>query len=252
MRIKIILSSTDDPNFQFAATYVVDETIAFDAGSIGFSSLDGQKKIRHLFISHTHLDHISSLPIFIDNVYAPGHECPRIYASQRVLDDLRDHFFNDRIWPNIFQSPGAEEPFAQFIPIQANQPIVLDKIRVTPVSLHHVVPCFGFLVQGPESAFALVSDTGPTDEIWNRARQVPELKTIFLEAAFPNSFAWLAEKAKHLTPELFRAEYHKLGRDIPIIAIHIKPSHYGVVVQELKQLGIPKLVIGEPDRVYEI
>jgi cAMP phosphodiesterase len=251
MKIRILASSADEPKMQFAATYLVDDQIAIDAGSIGFSSLETQKQIRHLFLSHSHLDHINSLPIFLDNVFAPGNGCPRVYASQLVIDVLKNDFFNDRVWPNLFAKQSLEDNFVEFVPIVANRAIAIAGLQITPIAIDHVIPCFAFLIESADAAVAIVSDTGPTDEIWQCARRTRTLKGVFLECAFPKSLSWLAQQAKHLTPQLFQQEYAKLGRDVPLIAIHIKPSFYAEVIQELNQLGIAQLTIGEPNRDYE-
>ena len=74
---------------------------------------------------------------------------------------------------------------------------------------------------------------------------------MFLEASFPNSFQWLAEKSKHLTPQQFAGEIAKLERSLPVYAIHLKPKFYDEVIDELTSLGLEQLEIAQPDHVYE-
>lgn len=251
MRIKVLGSSAAHERYQFAASYVINDVVAIDAGSLGFGSLAEQTRIRHVFISHTHLDHIASLPIFIDNVYAPDADCPMIYGSEQVTDSLQKCFFNDQIWPDIVRMSREGPPFAKFSGLEHRRPVWVDDLCITPVALHHVVPCFGFLIEQGDTAVALISDTGPTEEIWAVAKQSSQLKGVFLESAYPNSFDWLANKAAHLTPAKFLREYRKLGKDVAVVAIHIKCAFYDQVVSELKQLGISNLIISEPNHVYE-
>ena len=55
---------------------LVNESIAIDAGAIGlFSSPKEQEKIRHVLLTHSHIDHLATLPIFIENVFTgkPDH-----------------------------------------------------------------------------------------------------------------------------------------------------------------------------------
>jgi hypothetical protein len=56
MKLKVIGSSIDGNPSQFAASYVINDHIAIDAGSIGFMSVHAQKRIKHILISHSHLD----------------------------------------------------------------------------------------------------------------------------------------------------------------------------------------------------
>ncbi|MEO8496115.1 MAG: 3',5'-cyclic-nucleotide phosphodiesterase [Planctomycetota bacterium] len=250
MRIKVVGSSVDGNPCQFAASYVIDDHIAIDAGSIGYMSVDAQKRIKHVLISHCHLDHIGSLPIFIDNVYEPGPDCVIVYGRPSVIACLRESFFNDRVWPDVLRLSREESPFLKFVAIESNKPVELDGVTITPVDLDHVVPTFGFIIDDGESAVAIVSDTGPTERVWELANANPRLKSVLIESAFPNSMAWLAEKAKHLTPALLRDEYRKLDREVPLIVVHIKPAFYKEVIAELKALKLPSLEISAPNREY--
>ncbi len=250
MDITVLSSSVEGAAHQFAASYVVNGSLLIDAGSIGFASLDRQKAIRSVLISHAHLDHVASLPIFIDNVYQPGPQCPTIYASQHVVDNLMAHFFNDVVWPDVIRLSGEESPFIRFVILEDGKPVQFDGMTVIPIALNHVIPTFGFIVDDGTSAAAFISDTAQTDAIWDYVRSNPRVKAVVLEAAFPNSMGWLAEKAKHLTPSLFLEEYSKAGRSIPVVAVHIKPAFYGAVVDELKQLNLDKLTISQPNQTY--
>ena len=252
MKVKVIGSSVDGTSCQFAASYVINDHIAIDAGSIGFMSVAAQKQIKHVLISHSHLDHIGSLPIFIDNVYEPGPDCVIIYGRSSVVECLRENFFNDRVWPDVMRLSREESPFLKFVALENTKPIELAGITVTPVDLDHVVPTFGFIIDDGESAVAVVSDTGPTEHVWELANGNSRLKYVIMESAFPNRMGWLAEKAKHLTPELMRHEYRKLDREVPLLVVHIKPAFYEEVTTELKSLNLPLLEISLPNREYEI
>src|SRR5207245_10727782 len=114
---------------------------------------------------------------------------------------------------------------------------------LTPVALNHVVPTLGFIIEDKDAAVVVVSDTGPTDEIWKHANATPKLKAVFLEATFPNSMIGLAEVSKHLTPVLFAREVEKLKKRVAFIAVHIKARYWSQVVGELQDLGITGLEV---------
>lgn len=253
MKIKVLGSAVDDAHPRhFTASYLIGDSIAIDAGSIGLiSSIEAQKAIKHVFLSHPHLDHLASLPIFLDNVYELGPECPTLYCNDTVRESLIRDFFNDRVWPDLVLLSQEESPFLRVQILSEHSPVVVDDIQITAVELNHVTPTMGFIIEDSESAVAIVSDTSPTSKIWEVARANPKLKAVLLESAFPNSMTWLAEKSKHLTPALFGEEVKKLGRDVPIIAVHIKPSYYDEVVEELLALGLGNFEIGEPNRTYD-
>lgn len=257
MQFKIIASSVDagapvPAAPQYAATYVINANVAIDAGVLGYMPLLAeQKQIMHVFLSHSHGDHVATLPIFLDNTYVPGPQCVTVYGLPETLDCLRKHVFNELVWPDLERLSREETPFVKLVPLAPGIPVDAAGLRVTPIALDHVVPTVGFLVDDGTASIAVVSDTLPTDAVWEATRKLPNLRAVFLESAFPNSYRWLADKAKHLTPELVRLEYAKLQRDVPLIVVHIKPAFRDQIVSELQALGIPQLRIGEPNVLYE-
>jgi cAMP phosphodiesterase len=255
MKVCISPSSLGDSSLhQILASYVVNDTVSIDGGVLGLlSPLEIQRRIQHVFLSHSHLDHLATLPLFIDNVYSLGPECPTVWAAADVLDVLQKHLFNDRIWPDMLRLSEEESPFLRMNPLSAEQAVEVNGLKVTPIPVHHVVPTFGFLVEeiASGSSVLFVSDTGPTDRIWEIANLAPGLKAVFLECSFPNSLRWLAEKAMHLTPDLFRGELAKLHRPVPVYVIHVKLAFETQILAELADLGIPDLHIPEPGKVLE-
>lgn len=255
MKIHIVPSSVGESSrHQILATYLINDSVAIDAGVLGLlSPLEAQRRVRHVFLSHSHLDHLATMPIFIDNVYVPGPECPSVWGSPQVLETLQRDVFNDRLWPDMIRLSGEESPFLRLETLSAEQPVEVEGLRITPIELKHVVPAFGFLVEelATKAAVLFVSDTGPTERIWEVANQTPGLQGIFLEASFPNSMRWLADKAAHLTPELFRDELAKLRRPVPVHVIHVKLAFEAKILNELRALQLPNLVVAEPGTTLE-
>lgn len=253
MKVTLVESSVGHgPRQQILASYIINDSIVIDAGSIGFvSPLDVQKQVKHVFISHSHTDHLASLPIFIDNVYAPSPDCPLVYGSADVLDCLQKHVFNERIWPDMIRLSGEETPFLKMIEIYSEKTVEVDGVRITPVALDHVVPAMGFILEDDEATVAIVSDTNPTTRIWELINEQKNLKAVLLESSFPNHMGWLAEKAMHLTPEMFAAELKKLKQPAQVIAIHVKTAFDGQIKKELNELNLPNFEIGEPGKTYE-
>ncbi len=168
-RVKITLlesSFGSGRRHQILASYIVNDSTVIDAGSIGFvSPLEIQKQVRHLFLSHSHMDHLASLPIFVDNIYEPGPDCVTIYASEHVLSCLQQDIFNDRIWPDMIRLSQEESPFLATHEIHVEEAIDVDGISVTPVPLNHIVPTMGFLIDDGNVVVAVVSDTSPTERV---------------------------------------------------------------------------------------
>jgi cAMP phosphodiesterase len=236
---------------QHTTSYLINETVAIDAGSLGFyHSASDQARIKHILLSHTHIDHLASLPIFVENAYEGKRDCVTIHGSSVVLDCLRQDVFNDRIWPDFISLSTPEAPFLKLATLEPYRAIELDGLRITPIPVNHVVPTLGFIIEQDDTAIVIPSDTGPTEEIWARANATPHLKAVFLEAAFPNHMAWLANISKHLTPALFASEIQKLNQAVPVIAMHIKARFHDQIVSELNALGMPNVEISRFGQPY--
>jgi phosphoribosyl 1,2-cyclic phosphodiesterase len=71
-----------------------DETFIFDAGSgireLGAEVMKGQRRKLHLFVTHTHWDHIQGFPFFTP-AYVPGFEIT-IWGAELFGKDLRSVF----------------------------------------------------------------------------------------------------------------------------------------------------------------
>jgi len=249
MRLTLLpsaLPNSDEDQNQFLTSYVLDDTIGIDAGCLGVSlALAAQARIRHIFISHSHIDHIASLPVFIDNVNEMGGPAVNVYGSDAVLECLRRDIFNDRVWPNYNRLLSKSEAFFKLIRLDAGRAVELGPVRITPVPVDHVVPTFGFIIEEAGAAVVITSDTGPTEAIWNQANNILNLKAVFLEATFPNSLAALAEASKHLTPAMFASEIKKLKQPVPVFALHLKARFRAQMLEELQALGLPNVQIAK-------
>jgi cAMP phosphodiesterase len=239
---------------QYLSSYLINDTIAVDAGSLGFfKSAQDQARIKHVLITHTHIDHIASLPSFVENAYEGTPDCVTVYGSEVVLDCLQRDVFNDRVWPDFIglsRHAMKHAPFLKLVTLEPGRPVVIEGLTFTPVPVDHLVPTLGFIVEDETAAVVIASDTGPTEEIWRRANALPHLKGVFLEACFPNAMDWLAKASKHHTPASWGAEVRKLQKPVPSVVVHIKARFREQVIQELNDLGLPTLQIGQFGTAY--
>lgn len=257
MKITLLPSAYPGGNglgYQFATSYLVNETIAVDAGCLGFcGEPDDQLRIKHILISHSHMDHVASLPIFVENVYSGSADCVTVYGHEAVLDSLQRDIFNTRVWPDFvaMSPPGAAAPFLRLEVLKSGHVRHMDGILVRPVTVDHVVPTQGFILSDDASAVVISSDTGPTDAIWQEAHGQPNLKAIFVEVTFPNSMQRLADVSMHLTPATLGEEIRKMPPGVPVFAVHLKARFREAVRNEVAALRIPNLQIASFDTPYQ-
>ncbi|NBW95673.1 MAG: 3',5'-cyclic-nucleotide phosphodiesterase [Planctomycetia bacterium] len=252
MRIELLPSSVPASDAQFLTSFLVDEAVAIDAGSLGLlADLERQRRVRHVFVTHEHLDHVATLPIFLENVYDPGPQSVELLASASVLEFLHDDIFNGRIWPDFFELSRPDDAFVKTSVIEPLRPVTRAGLTVTPVPVSHGVQTLGLIVDDGRSAVAFPSDTGPTEALWRQLAAVPNLQAVFLETSFPDSLGRLAAEVGHHCPATFAAEVPKLARDVRWIVVHRKPRYAAEVARELAALGLENVELVIPGHGYE-
>jgi ribonuclease BN (tRNA processing enzyme) len=125
---------------------------------------------------------------------------------------VQKHIFNNQVWPDFIAISKTMPPFLRVCPLEREVPARVDGLKITPVQVNHLIPTLGFVVSDHESAVIFGGDSGPTERLWEIARQTQGLRAVFLEACFPNSMTRLAELSLHLTPQMFGREAAKIPR----------------------------------------
>jgi len=232
---------------------VIDDRVTIDAGSIGIALSDAQQTtVRDVIVTHPHMDHIASLPIFVDDLFGDLREPVRIHATSEVIELLKADVFNDTVYPKFDLLKNAHGHVMQYVPFEVGREFKVAHLTCTAVSVNHIVPTIGLLLTDGVTTVAFSSDTAETEEFWELVNQSKKLHALFIEASFPDSMEGLAKASKHLTPASLRSELTKLNHNgMDILAVHLKPAHREKVVSELNQLKIDKLQVMEPGRTYE-
>jgi ribonuclease BN (tRNA processing enzyme) len=218
-------------------SFLINDTIAVDAGSLGFS-LTGEQlaRVGHVILTHSHLDHVASLPVAVAEVFPRLKRPIRVYGTPGVLEAVQTHLFNGVIWPDFshIKMLGSSEMSVEFVAIEHGVTFEVDGVRFTPVPVNHDVPTVGLVVEAADAAVAFTSDTGRTDEIWAAAGAREKLRAVFVDCSFPDEMEELARQSRHLTPKLVAAEAAKLTRPAQIICVHIKPDTREQVLRQLE------------------
>ncbi len=251
MHVTIVPSSQPGQLSQLFTSYVVNGRVAIDAGCLdGVGSVEDMGRIKHVFLTHSHLDHVATLGPFLDAVYDGSGDCVQIYGNAHTLDCLRKDIFNNRLYPDFLHISTFRPPYLVLHEVMPGVAVVADGLRVTPIEVDHVVPTLGFIIEDDHSAIVIPSDTAPTEAIWKEAARRKSLAAVFLECTFPNEMRWLAEIARHLTPDLYALEIAKLGRPMRFITVHVHPRHRAIVEAELLAKKLPGVEVGVPGKTY--
>jgi ribonuclease BN (tRNA processing enzyme) len=256
MRVQLLPSTFDSQGHatfeQRLTCFLIDECVAVDAGSIALAlNAEQRESVRDIIVTHPHMDHIASLPIFIDDLFETLRSPVRVYATPEVIELLERDIFNWNVYPRFSELKNEYGPVMEYVPIPDRKEFRIAHLTVTAVAVNHIVPTVGLVVSDGKSTVAFSSDTAETDEFWNTINRAPRIDALLIEASFPDSMAKLAEISRHFTPASLQRDLRKLNHNgLDILAVHIKPAYRQMIIDELNALNIPGLGVMEPGRIY--
>ncbi len=284
----VILGCTGGPKEGNLSGYIVspathNEWIALDAGTL-LSGIDraieknslstvnftdpvlsqaGEMFVKHIrgyLISHAHLDHIAGLVL---NSQVDDHKF--VAGIDSTIDNIRDHIFNGRIWPN-YGSEGLEPVLRRYhyvrLPLHEKIQVPNTSMNVEAYLLSHPrgYPSSAFLLEHKEDYLLYFGDTSSDylevekhlTRVWNRIApllQQKKLRGMLLECSFSQ---YEADQAifGHLDTKLMLKELVSLSNiaDVSlegfrIVVTHRKesikagPDTKEVIAEELRSLN---------------
>ena len=236
MKIRVLGCSGGIGGSLRTTSFLVDDDVLIDAGTgVGDLTLEQLAKIDHIFVSHSHLDHVTSIPFLVDTVcWMRGHPI-KVYAIKETLDILRAHLFNWKIWPDFTQIPDAEKPFMAYQEIRVGEAVELRGRRFTAIPANHTVPAVGYCVDNGRNALIFSGDTSTNDALWKVVNATANLKYLIIETAFSNKERDIATASKHLCPQVLAEELEKMRVKPEVFITHLKPGEGALTMKEVSE-----------------
>jgi ribonuclease BN (tRNA processing enzyme) len=218
-------------------SFLVDQDILVDAGTgVGDLTLDEMRKIDHVFLTHSHLDHIASLPLMLDAVASMRQTPVQIHALSETILALQQHVFNDVIWPDFSRLPSAENPFLQFVPLEVGDQWTSSGRVVEALPAIHTVPAVGYGIEGAYGWWIFSGDTGRNFAFWERVNEL-SVSALIMETAFGEREATLARRSMHLSPQTLLSELdHCIHPCLHVYISHTKPAETEAIMSEISKL----------------
>jgi ribonuclease BN (tRNA processing enzyme) len=216
-------------------SFLVDDDILIDAGTgVEDLSVEALTRIDHVFLTHSHLDHIAALPLMVDSVGARRSAPLVVHALPETIAALRAHIFNWVIWPDFTEIPHYERPWMVFEPITLGVTVTVGGRSIRSIPANHTVPALGFHVFSDQGSVVFSGDSIPTDEFWRVVNSIADLRYLIIETAFSNKERDLAITAKHLHPIELGEQLRSLRREAEVLITHLKPSDAALIGREIE------------------
>jgi len=206
-------------------TLLINDDILIDAGTgLGDLDLEAMSSIRHIFLTHSHLDHITSIPFLVDTMFDNIKEPIIVHGQAATIDALKSHIFNNIIWPDFARLPNSDNPVMKYEVIQPDEIVVVNNIKIEMIQVNHIVPGVGYRVESETGAFAFSGDTTTNDSFWAGLNKHDKLDLLFVESAFTNKDIQLCRLSGHYCAELLGPDLAKLNHKPAVYITHNKPG----------------------------
>jgi len=233
-------------------SFLLDHDVLIDAGTgVGELSLAELAMIDHVFVTHSHLDHIACIPMMVDSVWMMRERPITVYAIGETLDILKQHIFNWKIWPDFSEIPNAQQPSMRYQAMELGETVVLNGRKITSVPANHVVPAVGYHLDSGKASLVFSGDTTTNDGLWEVVNQIENLRYLIIETAFSNIEKDIAVLSKHLCPSMLATELVKFKRrEAEVFITHLKPGELELTMREIEDCvrGLrPKMLLNNQE-----
>ena len=211
---------------------LIDDDILIDAGTgLGDLPLDELRSIRHVFLTHAHLDHTAGLPLFIDSVFDTLWGNPlEVHARAETLDALQKHIFNGVIWPDFAVLPSPEEAVMRYRELTPGESLEIAGRVFKPIDVAHSVPSVGYCIESGGKVFAFSGDTMTNRTLWPVLNAYEALDVLIVEVSFPNRLESLARTAGHYSPAMLAEDIVNLEHQPEIWVTGMKPGDEDIII----------------------
>lgn len=233
MKIRILGCSGGIGGDLRTTSLLIDDDILIDAGTgISDLTLKEMAKIRHIFITHTHLDHIACLPLMVDSIFDMIEEPVVIHGQSLSIEALKNNIFNWAIWPNFAELPTMEAPVIRYEALEPGEKREIDGRLFEMIPVNHIIPTVAYRIETRSGSFAYSADTTTTDTLWEALNSHDNLDLLLVEIAFGNRLIELCKRARHYCPSLLAEDLKKLKHQPKICITHNKPGEETIIREE--------------------
>lgn len=239
-----------------SSAFYLNDAHTIDAGNLLIPLQVKSIDIECIWITHSHLDHISDIAYILDNYYEQRTKTLTLRGLKETLDTIKNHFFNNKIWPDFSKIPlqNNSAMSLKYEPIELGQIYHInnhESIEAFPTD--HTVPSCGYVITKENRALLISADTYSLDSTIKTVHANKEIHTLVLECSFPSSMIALAKASKHLTPVLLFEQLQSLeNKNLKLYINHLKPSYKETLISEINNVkGVWDVtILDDGNKVY--
>ena len=241
--VKVLGASGSKTKTAGTTSFQVFKSIIIDAGNVINTLGEEAKDINHIFLTHSHFDHVADLPYLIESFFDQRKTPLIIYGLKETIITLKKHYFNNEIWPDFSEINllGSKEKSLIFKVIEVKEEIFIDNYIIKVIHANHIKGSCGFTVIKNNKAYLISGDTYINDALIHELNTEKRIKSLIVECSFPEKLEALAKETKHFSTRSLANELKKVKRnDIQIFLYHLKPAYASTLKEEIKEFKLLK------------
>jgi ribonuclease BN (tRNA processing enzyme) len=236
-KIKILGAYGSNAKGFGTTSFYLNAKNVIDAGNLLNTLEASSTAIENIWLTHSHLDHITDIAYILDNYYGSRVKPLNIMALPQTIAAIKKHFLNDIIWPDfskikLHDSSGMSVTYTE---IELGVEYALGENEfIKAIQTDHTVPSCGYVYRKNQSSVIISADTYSLADVISEIENNHTITTAILECSFTSNMQRLAKESKHMTPKILFEELKNLKRDdIRFYINHMKPIFLEKIKEEI-------------------
>ncbi len=231
-------------------SFLIDDDVLIDAGTgLGDLPLNHMTGIRHIFLTHSHMDHLVGLPLLADSMFGVHDEPIVVHAQEKTIKVIKSHIFNWVIWPDFSELPSKDNPSIRFEVMNPGDKVSIRSREFEMIPVNHTVPGVGYCLSSRRANVAFSGDTTTNDTLWEVLNGYENIDLLFVESAFSDHDMEISKISKHYCPTLLGEDILKMHHRPEVWLTHFKPGDeemiYRQCVDAMPEFNVNQLTGGE-------
>ena len=137
----------------------------------------------------------------VDAIFSLRKTPVNIWASPEILDVIKDHMFNNKLWPDFtkINMINSSEAIVKLNELDEKKTQIINDCEISVLPANHGIPACGIRVKSDNKSYIFSGDSADCPEFWDYVNNDSSLEGLIVECSYPESLHELALLTMHLS-----------------------------------------------------